>query len=148
VRTLEKLKDFYPGFDEQKVLLFSIRPGMVGYTDIQVAATYERLIEQIKRTPAVTAVTFSAFSPLAGWSGFTDARVEGYTPRQGENPAISVNFVGPNYFRTMGTAVLIGRDLTEADRAGRPKVAVINEAMAQHFFGDSTPIGRRFSIPG
>jgi len=48
----------------------------------------------------------------------------------------------------MGTAVLLGRDIAEEDRAGTPKVAVINEAMAQHFFGDSNPIGRRFSIPG
>src|SRR6267154_588142 len=148
VRTLENLKNFYPGFREQNVLLFSIRPGMIGYTDAQVTELYERLLEQIKRTPSVSAVTFSAFSPLAGWSGFTDARVEGYTPRQGEYPAISVNFVGPRYFRTMGTAVLLGRDIAEEDRAGHPKVAVINEAMAQHFFGDSNPIGRRFSIPG
>jgi len=148
VRTLENLKSSYPGFREQNVLLFSIRPGMIGYTDAQVAEVYERLLEQIKPTPTVSAVTFSAFSPLAGWSGFTDARVEGYTPRQGEYPAISVNFVGPRYFRTMGTAVLLGRDIAEEDRAGDPKVAVINEAMAQHFFGDSNPIGRRFSIPG
>src|SRR5256884_475557 len=148
VRTLENLKNSYPGFREQNVLLFSIRPGMIGYTDAQVAELYERLLEQIKQTPTVSAGTFSAFSPLAGWSGFTDARVEGYTPRQGEYPAISVNFVGPRYFRTMGTAVLLGRDIAEEDRAGTPKVAVINEAMAQHFFGDRNPIGRRFSIPG
>jgi predicted permease len=148
VHTLVNLKNSYPGFREQNVLLFSVRPGMIGYTDAQVSGLYERLLEQIKGTPAVSAVTFSAFSPLAGWSGFTDARVEGYTPRQGEYPAISVNFVGPRYFRTMGTAVLLGRDIAEEDKAGAPKVAVINEAMAQHFFGDRNPIGRRFSIPG
>jgi len=148
VRTLENLKNSYPGFREQNVLLFSIRPGMIGYTDTRVAELYERLLEQLKRNPTVSAVTFSAFSPFAGWSGFTDARVEGYTPRQGEYPAISVNFVGPRYFRTMGTTVLLGRDIAEEDRAGTPKVAVINEAMAQHFFGDSNPVGRRFSIPG
>ena len=148
VRTLENLKNSYPGFREQNVLLFSIRPGMIGYTDAQVAELYERLSEQIKQTPTVSAATFSAFSPLAGWSGFTDARVEGYTPQQGEYPAISVNFVGPRYFGTMGTAVLLGRDISEEDRAGTPRVAVINQAMAQHFFGDRNPIGRRFSIPG
>ena len=48
----------------------------------------------------------------------------------------------------MGTAVLLGRDVAAEDRAGTPKVAVINKAMAQHFFGDRNPIGRRFSIPG
>jgi predicted permease len=148
VRTLGNLKNTYAGFCEQNVLLFSIKPGMIGYKDTQVAQLYERLLEQIRQTPAVSAATFSTFSPFAGWSGLTDARVEGYTPRQGEYPAISVNFVGPRYFRTMGTAVLLGRDITDEDRAGTPRVAVINEAMAHHFFGDSNPIGRRFSIPG
>jgi predicted permease len=148
VRTLQKLKDFYPGFREQNVLLFSIQPGMVGYNDTQVAELYERLTGRIQAMPGVTAVSFSTFSPLAGWSGFTDAKLEGYSPRQGENPAIAINFVGPSYFKTLGTAVLRGRDITAKDRSGAPRVAVINEAMAQHFFGDTDPIGRRFSIPG
>jgi predicted permease len=148
VRTLENLKNSNPGFHEQNVLLFSVRPGMIGYTNGQVSELYERLLEQMKRTPGVSAVTFSVFSPLAGWSGFTEARVEGYTPQQGEYPTISVNFVGPRYFGTMGTVLLLGRDIAEEDRADTPKVAVINEAMAKHFFGDRNPIGRRFSIPG
>ena len=65
VRTLENLKSSYPGFREQNVLLFSIRPGMIGYTDAQVAELYERLLEQIKQTPTVSAGTFSTFSPCA-----------------------------------------------------------------------------------
>ena len=148
VRTLQNLKKSYPGFREQNVLLFSIQPGMVGYKNAQVAQLYERLTTQIQATPGVTAVSFSTFSPLAGWSGFTDARVEGYTPKPGDNPAISVNFVGPTYFKALGTGVLRGRDIRAEDKLGTVKVAVINEAMAQHFFGDRNPIGRHFSIPG
>ena len=148
VRTLQKLKNFYPGFDQQNVLLFSINPGMIGYKNTQCAELYQRLREQIRTIPGVSAVSFSMWSPLAGWSGFTDARVEGYTPKPEENPAVTVNFVGPSYFKTLGMKVLAGRDFTQGDTAGTPKVAVINEAMAQHFFGDTNPIGRRFSIPG
>jgi predicted permease len=148
VRTLQNLKNFYPGFHEQNVLLFSIQPGMVGYTNSQVAELYERIKTQIENTPGISAVSFSTFSPLAGWSGSTDAEVEGYAPKPGENPAISVNFVGPSYFKALGTAVLRGRDIRAEDKLGTAKVAVINEAMAQHFFGDRNPIGRHFSIPG
>jgi predicted permease len=148
VRTLQKLKNSDPGFDRQNVLLFSINPGMIGYKEPQVAEVCDRLTEQVKAIPGVSAVSFSTFSPLAGWSGYTDARVEGYTPKPGENPAITVNFVGPNYFKTLGTVVLLGRDFTEVDTAGTPKVAVVNQAMARYFFGDTNPLGRRFSIPG
>ena len=148
VRTLQTLKNFFPGFDQQNVLLFDIQPGMIGYKNTQCAELYQRLQEQIRTIPGVSAVSFSIWSPLAGWSGFTDTRVEGYTPKPGENPAVTVNFVGPNYFKTLGTPILMGRDFTGGDTAGGPKVALINRAMAQHFFGDSNPIGRRFSIPG
>jgi predicted permease len=148
VRTLQKLKKSNAGFNQQNVLLFSINPGMIGYKESRVAELCDRLTEQMRAIPGVSAVSFSIFSPLAGWSGFTDARVEGYTPKPGENPAVTVNFVGPNYFKTLGTAVLLGRDFTERGTLGTPKVAVINQSMAQYFFGNSNPIGRRFSIPG
>ena len=49
---------------------------------------------------------------------------------------------------TIRTPVLLGREFTEAEREGAPKVAVINQAMARYFFGESNPLGRRFSIPG
>lgn len=148
VRTFQRLKNSNPGFNEQNVLIFSINPGMIGYKDTQVAELCDRVTAQMSAIPGVSAASFSTFSPLARWSGFTDAQVEGYTPKLGENPAVTVNFVGPDYFKTLGTPVLLGRDFTIADRVGAPKVAVINQAMAQYFFGDSNPIGRRFSIPG
>ena len=148
VRTLEKLKELHPGFDERNVLLFSVNPSMVGYKDSQVAGLYERLSEHIKAIPGVRAVSFSIFSPLGAGFGSTIPSVEGYTPRPGENMPVSVNFVAPNYFKVLGTAVLLGREFTDGDRAGAPKVAMINQAMARYFFGDSNPLGRRFSIPG
>jgi predicted permease len=147
VRTLERLRELDPGFDAQNVLLFSLNPGMVGYNDSQVAQLYEQLTGRIKAMPGVRGVSFSDFSPLAARFGFTVPVVEGYTPRPGERTPVSINFVSPGYFKTLGTAVLLGREFTENDRIGTPKVAVINEAMAGYFFGNVNPLGRRLSIP-
>jgi predicted permease len=44
--------------------------------------------------------------------------------------------------------VLLGREFTDADAGGAPKVGIVNQTMAHHFFGDANPIGHRFSIPG
>lgn len=147
VRTLEKLRDLNPGFNSQNVLLFSLKPGMIGYKDAQVSELYQRLGDRIKAMPGVRSVSYSDFSPLAARFGSTIPMVEGYTPRPGENVPVNINFVSPGFFKTLGTAVLLGREFTENDRIGSPKIAVINEAMARHFFGDSNPLGRRFSIP-
>ena len=56
--------------------------------------------------------------------------------------------VGPDYFRTVGTVLLRGRDVTDADQLGSPSVAVINETFAATFWPSAYPIGKRFRIGG
>ncbi|PYV03731.1 MAG: hypothetical protein DMG26_08875 [Acidobacteria bacterium] len=148
VRSLQKLRDFYPGFDKQNVVLLSVNPSLVGYGGSRLTRLYQDLLDQIKAVPGVRAISFSLHSPMSQHFSFTVPTVQGYTPRPGENTPVSVNIIGPEYFKTLRTPVLLGREFTEADREGAPKVAVINEAMARYFFGDSNPLGRRFSIPG
>jgi len=58
---------------------------------------------------------------------------------------LNTNAVGPDFARTTGMRLLGGRDITWADIEGRRRVAVMNEAAAQHFFGSLNVVGRRFS---
>jgi len=148
VRSLRNLKDFYPGFNAQHVLLISLNPSLVGYKEEQVVQLYQRLAGEIKAFPGVRTVSFSDFSPLSDRLSFTMPTVEGYTPRPGEIAPVMLNVIGPEYFKALETPVLLGREFTDADAASAPKVAIINQTMARHYFGDSNPIGRRFSIPG
>jgi len=148
LRSLAKLRDFYPGFNRQNVLLFSINPNMAGYKDAQASDLYQRLLERTKALPGVSAASFSMFTPLSPHFGYTLPTFEGFTRRPGETTPVNINTVGPEYFKALGTPILLGREFTTADGAGTPRVAVVNEAMAQYFFGDSNPLGRRFSIPG
>jgi len=57
-----------------------------------------------------------------------------------------VDGIGPRYFATMGVPLVAGREFTPADAQGAPKVAIINETMAQYFFRDTNPVGRRFGF--
>jgi predicted permease len=70
--------------------------------------------------------------------------VEGYVSREGEDMNPNFNRVGPDFFATMGIPLLRGRDISESDRLGQPKVAVVNETFARYYFGDQDPLGRRF----
>src|SRR6185295_10210428 len=55
------------------------------------------------------------------------------------------NGVSPGYFATMGMPLLHGREFSDADVAGAPNVAVVNETMARYFFGKTDVLGRRFT---
>lgn len=147
MRTLENLKDFYPGFNKQSVLLFSIDPGAIGYKPDQLIPLDKLLLSRITGISGVRSATFSFFSPLSP-HGSTNARIEGSTPRSLKaTEPVGINVVGPNYFTTLQTPALSGRDFSDDDQGGRAKVAIVNEAMAHHYFGDSSPIGRHISVP-
>ena len=148
-RSLENLKDFYPGFNKDSVLLFSINPQMTGYNEAQLGPLYQRLLDRVQAIPGVHAATYSLHSPLAESRSFTSVNVQGYKLEPNTDlPPTNIEIVGPAYFHTMETPILRGRDFTANDRGGAPRVAVVNETFARLYFGDSNPIGRQISIPG
>ena len=51
VRSLQNLKNFYPGFTTDNLLLFYVNPGTIGYTVAQTDALYRRLVDQIDALP-------------------------------------------------------------------------------------------------
>jgi predicted permease len=149
VRTLANLKDFYPGFNQQNVLLFSLNPLMTGYKEDQLVPLYEQMFDRIRALPGVSAATASVHGPLSSNGAFTSISVQGYVPRPDEEvQPVGIEPVGPDYFRTMQTPILRGRDLTTADRPGATKVAIVNQSMARRYFPSADPIGKQISIPG
>jgi predicted permease len=147
VGTLANLKDFYPGFDRDKMLLFSVDPTVIGYQD--VVPLYERLLTRLRALPGVRLASLSVHQPLTANLSATAVKVQGAALGQPEDLApVNIEPVGPDYFATMGTALLRGRDFLWNDRSGSTKVAIVNESMARHYFGDGDPIGRYVSIPG
>jgi predicted permease len=143
------LKDFYPGFNKENVLLVSIHPMTVGYNDAQAALLYRNLLERMNRIPGVRSATLSFFSPLRGPSASLRPKIEELAPQSSEAATpVAISEVGPDYFKTLETPIFSGRDFTGADQAGAPKVSIINEAMAHEYFGDANPIGRQLSMNG
>jgi predicted permease len=95
----------------------------------------------------VDAAAASFVTPISGMTWNLRIRVPGYEASERERVAL-YNGITPDYFRTMSTAILAGRDFTAADAAGRPGVAIVNEAFATKFFAGQNPVGRTFDIEG
>ena len=145
VRTLENLENLDPGFDRKAVLVFDIDPIKSGYKGPAVSRFYEQVLERINAIPGVRSASLSLMEPITGGGGWDNSVwVEGYTPLPDENMTVYLNRAGPKYFETLGTALLLGRDFNPRDTETIPKVAIINQTMAQYFFGNSNPIGRKF----
>jgi predicted permease len=148
VRSLQNLKNFYPGFRTDNVLLFDVNARLLGYTVAQTNVLYRRLADQIDALPGIRRTSFSMNPPFSGGFGEASPTIEGYQPPSGSAPLITgLNTLGPHYFETLETPVLLGRDFTGDDSANAPKVAIINQRLAHDIFGGTSPIGRRLSIP-
>jgi putative ABC transport system permease protein len=130
-----------PGFDAAGVVTFRIDPPDRVYGGAAAAPLLERLLSRVEAVPGVQSATVSLCAPYSQCST-TSLFIES---RDADQSAGSVgrHYVGPDHFSTLGIALLRGRALTDSDREGRPRVAVINEAAAQRYWPDQDPIGQR-----
>jgi predicted permease len=135
------------GFHRDRVLLFSLDPARSGYQRSQLVGPYKELLRQLEAVPGVRSATLSGMTPLSGAGANRDATVEGYQPKPGELRYLAENWVAPRYFETLGQPLLAGRDFRFEDE-GRPRVAIVNQTMARHYFGDASPIGRHVLFDG
>ena len=106
------------------------------------------ILDDIRALPGVESATLARRVPLGISTGnsSTSLEPEGYSAPQ-DDPAWSyLNWVGPDYFRTMGIPVVAGREFTTADRPDQPEVLVINRTFARRYWPDANPIGKRIRL--
>jgi predicted permease len=146
VRTLGNLRDARSGFHEiDRLVTFQVDPARAGYSLPRVKAFYRQLLENARSVPGVTSATYAWVQVLGGREADWDVRVEGW-PQGDRDLQAFINGLSPGYWRTMGVALLAGRDFDEGDVDGRPRVAIVNRAFASRFFGDASPVGRHISL--
>ncbi len=142
-KSFYNLRSYDLGIKTDHLLQFQIAPELSGYNPQRTAELVDRLLARFNTLPGVTSATSAMIPVLAQSTSTSNFTAEGYTPGEGENMQAIQNWVGPRYFATMGIPLLAGREFTEMDKAGAPKVIIINEFFAKKYFkGDA--IGRRF----
>jgi len=133
------------GFERDHVLLATLDPSRTGYKRAQLARPYREILERVRALPQVRSATLSGVTPVLGAGANRDATVEGYQDKPGEMRYLVENWVGPKFFETFGTPLLRGRDFTFQDEGG-PRVAIVNQAAARHYFGDGNPLGKHVTF--
>jgi predicted permease len=145
VRSLQKLLDVQPGFRPEGIIAVNLDLGPGHYSKDRLPAVYRDILERLRlRTGAASAAQ-------VGWTPVSGAGWDDSTWADGSSAAhqdCMFNRAGPGYFKTMDTAFLAGRDFDDRDNRTAPKVAIVNEAFAQRFFGGGNPVGRSFRVQG
>jgi predicted permease len=147
IGALSNLEHLDLGFQRDHVLLVTLDPTGSGYDGGRLSLAYEELLARLAAIPGVRSATICGASAMSGVGANRGATVEGYQASTGEIRNIMENWVAPNYFETLGTPLLAGRDFRFQDR-GRARVAIINQTMAHYYFGNGDAIGRHVTFDG
>jgi len=142
IRSLERAQHSDLGFDPKRVVLASYEP-------LPDQLKFGRdLLRKLEAMPGVESATLADFSPL-NFTVHTDyIEPEGYVPQPHESMEISSGVVGPKYFNMMKTALISGRDFTDADAPGGQLVAIVNQAFVDRFWPGQDALGKRIRYRG
>ena len=131
-----------PGFKPDHLLTFDIGASDTTTLADQIAFS-DRLRERMSAVPGVRSAAFGFPLPLQGDEMSVSFDIEERRAAPPDRPHCDIAIVTPGFFKTMGVPVLRGRDFTDRDTTGAPRVLVVNEAFAKKYFPGEDVIGKR-----
>jgi putative ABC transport system permease protein len=137
-----------PGYRTDHLLMMSFDPGLVRYTEAQSQQFFQQVAERARTVPGVKTVTMTTSIPMSN-DAINTATIapEGFQfPAGTDNVTILSSMVDEHYFETMGISLLEGRNFRLEDSYDTPRVAIVNQHLAQHYWPSQNPIGKRFLL--
>jgi predicted permease len=148
IRSLQKAQQVDLGYD---VNVLTVRPDAEILDKRETAPQfvfYNQVLERVRSIPGVEAASFADFVPSGGGRRKTTIRVENYMPQPAENMDVLSGVIASDYFKTMGTTLLAGREFTDRDAAGAPLTVIVNEALARRYWPGQDALGKHLAIAG
>jgi predicted permease len=139
-----------PGFVPEGLLALELVLPESSYQNSQAVQNfYDRLLEGLRTLPGAKDVAAGYCPPPSGDCGdWWYSILGGPVPAKGDVPLSLFNIADPGYFKTMGIPLREGRTFTDADRAGAPLVAVVNEVIARQWFPRESAVGHIIKFGG
>jgi putative ABC transport system permease protein len=141
-RSLNKLLTVDTGFRQEGILLTQIGVGRLNLAPERRWAFRQEALGRLKSIPGVKAVADTTVVPLSGGGSGNAVWMDGTSAQQKINPGRS--WIGPDYFMTLETPLVAGREFNERDTASAPYVAIVNESFSRQLLNGANPVGRRF----
>ena len=144
--TLRNLLTIDAGFDRQGVLIVNVDTQQSGIAPAQRVRTYGEILARIRAVPGVISAASSGIVPITHSSWTEAVHAEGLANASDQELEAYANRISPDFFRTLRTPFLCGRDFTEHDDAHAPDVVIINESAARHYFGTVNVLGKALEL--
>ncbi len=145
IRSFLHLHQVELGFRAERVL--TVRMNLLPGKQDSQARVIDDILRRLRTLPHVVSASSISILPMAGInSGTWYYRADLPEPARASRPSGDISIVMPDYFRTMGIPILLGRDFGDQDRFGRAHVGVLNRAAARALFGDENPLARRLTV--
>jgi putative ABC transport system permease protein len=149
LRGLQRFAGLDPGWRVDELVTAQVGVQGPNYVNAPQRAVFiQQLEERLGALPGVNRVAVSGSLPVASFGSSGGVVIEGQPEAPpGQWPEVSFEPVSTRYFETLGVSLLEGRAFTSADTADRSPVVIINKTMAQRFWPNESPIGKRFGNP-
>jgi putative ABC transport system permease protein len=151
VRSFEAAQRAPLGFNPHNILTAELVLTSSTYEadGVKTRAFYDAVLAKVRQLPGVTDVAMTDSLPLNiyDWEWPHQFTVDGQPdPGIGHRPVLTWQMISPNYFRTLEIPILKGRDFDEGDKVDGQQVAIIDDAVAQHYFNGRDPVGKVINV--
>jgi putative ABC transport system permease protein len=148
IKSFRKAQTMDPGFSNDKGLIVSLSPTLVGYEEEQSRNFFKQVLERVSHLPGVEAAAYTRTLPLGDSSNSNGPILkEGETLARGSAGRNIMNtVVSPGYFRTMQIPLVDGRDFDDRDTTKTKRVIVINQRMGEMLWPGESAVGKRIFI--
>ncbi len=138
-----------PGFQPNGVLTASVALPNAKYAGPEARRKFmDRALPAVRSIPGVALAGATETIPLSGDNSDSVILAEGYQMKPGESLISPLNIsVTPGYFEVMGIPIVQGRSFAESDDQQKPRVVIVDQRLAQHFWPNANPVGRRMYQP-
>jgi predicted permease len=149
VRTLARLESVDLGYHADHLSILGITgPQSALPPGIATGEAGQQLVRRLEATPGVVSATPILSEPFIGQSLYIVklGRIDQSVTERERNPFVPFEYVGSDYFRTLGIPLLRGRAFTDSDRPGSARVVVVNETLARQLWPDADAIGKQLKF--
>ncbi len=136
-----------PGYRIDHLLMMSFQPGLVRYNQAQSQQFFKQLADRARSAPGVKSVALANLVPMSTDQDSVTIVPEGYQfPKDKESVDVLSSTINESYFDVMRIPLVSGRPFRVTDTAGSPRVAIVNEEVAKHYWPGQNPLGQRFYL--
>ena len=148
LRTLRNLAGANPGFEQDHILTASVGLNIAGYSNDEEQVIRHKILDRVSALPGVKVASFTDWIPMTLSHKGEDAYPEGYVPHPHESLQVYHAEVSPRYFESLHIPILEGREFTPDDDEKAPRVLIVDQTAAKHYWPGQDPLGKKLRVWG